>query len=170
MNKKSCLGGQDQRRVFTLTKGSGAVPHMCIQDSVLFNIHISDPEELTDSILSKYANDNVWVKEQPMLLRAVLPPKRTWHTITRTLWNSSRTNSIPCTGKRHLWLPYKLELAAGEESSPEKPLGVAASSKLIMSHQCVPQQSAKGILIRINSSTGSGMRDFLFTQHLLDIT
>lgn len=61
-------------------------------------------------------------------------------------------------------------MAAGEESSPEKPLGVAASSKLIMSNQCAPQQRAKGILARVNSSTGSGMRDFFFTQCLLDIT
>lgn len=63
-----------------------------------------------------------------------------------------------------------MELKAGEESPPEKPLGAAASSKLIISNQCAPQQRAKGILARVNSSTESRMRDFLFTQHLLDIT
>lgn len=48
MNKKNCFGGQDQSRVFSLTKGSGGVPNRSIQEPVLFNIHISDPEELTD--------------------------------------------------------------------------------------------------------------------------
>lgn len=71
--------------------------------------------------------------------------------------------------KAFLWLQYNMKLAAGEESSPEKRQAVAASSKLILSHHCAPQQKAKGILAWVNGRIGSGMRDFLFTQHLLDI-
>lgn len=61
--------------MFILTKRQTSVPQRPFQEPVPFNIHINDPEELTGWILSKFANDNVGVREKPILLRAVLPSK-----------------------------------------------------------------------------------------------
>jgi len=78
---ESCLNDQDQRVVISITKSSGRpvtsrVLHWSILAPVLFNIFVSDLNDVTECILSKSADD-ASLGGALVCQRAMLPSKGT---------------------------------------------------------------------------------------------